>query len=77
MGSWRNAHTDFGRVPALRAIYVRPVSSLTPAYMALIDPFRRWIVYPQILHKVREQWLRLYAEPLVAPGVKARESNRS
>jgi hypothetical protein len=31
--------------------------------MALIDPFRRLIVYPQILYKVREQWLRLYAEP--------------
>lgn len=47
------------------AIYVRPVSSLTPAYMALIDPFRQWIVYPQILRKVREQWIRLYPEPSV------------
>jgi Protein of unknown function (DUF2867) len=47
------------------AIYVKPVSSLTPAYMALIDPFRRWIVYPQILHKVREQWIRIYDEPPV------------
>jgi hypothetical protein len=45
------------------AIYVKPASSLTPAYIALIDPFRRWIVYPQILRKLREQWLRLYAEP--------------
>jgi hypothetical protein len=48
------------------AIYVKPVRWITPAYMALIDPFRRWIVYPQILDKVREQWIRLYAEPLVA-----------
>jgi hypothetical protein len=47
------------------AIYVIPVSSLTPAYMALIDPFRRWIVYPQILRQVREQWIRLYVEPSV------------
>jgi hypothetical protein len=38
------------------AIYVKPVSRLTPAYMALIDPFRRWIVYPQILRKMRERW---------------------
>jgi hypothetical protein len=45
------------------AIYVKPVRWITPAYMALIDPFRRWIVYPQILDKVREQWIRLYAEP--------------
>ena len=49
------------------AIYVKPVRWITPAYMALIDPFRRWIVYPQILDKVRKQWIRLYAEPLVAP----------
>lgn len=45
------------------AIYVKPVSWITPVYMALIDPFRRWIVYPQILHKVRERWIRLYAKP--------------
>ena len=49
------------------AIYVRPGGWITPAYMALIDPFRRWIVYPQILDKVRERWIRLYAEPLVSP----------
>ena len=45
------------------AIYVRPGGWITPAYMALIDPFRRWIVYPQILDKVREQWIRFYTEP--------------
>ena len=49
------------------AIYVKPVSWITPAYMALIDPFRRWIVYPQMLDGVRSQWIRHYAEPLVAP----------
>ncbi len=49
------------------AIYVKPVRSITPACMALIDPFCRWIVYPQILHKVREQWIRLYAESPDAP----------
>jgi Protein of unknown function (DUF2867) len=45
------------------AIYVRPGGWITPAYMALIDPFRRWIVYPPILDKVREQWIRFYAQP--------------
>jgi Protein of unknown function (DUF2867) len=49
------------------AIYVKPVSWITPAYMALIDPFRRWIVYPQMLDGVRKQWIRHYAEPVVAP----------
>jgi hypothetical protein len=48
------------------AIYVRPIHLITPAYMALIDPFRRWIVYPQILHRMREQWIRFCAEPPVA-----------
>jgi uncharacterized protein DUF2867 len=49
------------------AIYVKPVRWITPVYMALIDPFRRWIVYPQMLDRVRDQWIRLYAQPLVAP----------
>ncbi len=49
------------------AIYVKPVRWITPAYMALIDPFRRWIVYPQVLSKVREQWIRLYADASVSP----------
>ena len=38
------------------AVYVRPVGRLTPAYMALIDPFRRWIVYPSLLRSVRRVW---------------------
>jgi hypothetical protein len=44
------------------AIYVKPVRWITPAYMALIDPFRRWIVYPQMLDGVRKQWIRHYAD---------------
>jgi Protein of unknown function (DUF2867) len=38
------------------AVYVRPVSWVTRAYMALIDPFRRWIVYPQLLEKTQKDW---------------------
>ena len=38
------------------AIYVKPVSRFTGAYMALIDPFRRWLVYPAILDRVRRAW---------------------
>jgi hypothetical protein len=48
------------------AIYVKPVRWFTPAYMALIDPFRQWIVYPQMLDGARKQWIRHSAEPLVA-----------
>ncbi len=38
------------------AVYVRNVGRLTPLYMALIDPFRKLIVYPSLLHSVRATW---------------------
>src|SRR5437762_4413034 len=38
------------------AVYVRSVSRFTPFYMALIDPFRRMIVYPSLLRSVRVRW---------------------
>jgi len=40
------------------AIYVKPVSRWTRLYMALIDPFRRYIVYPSLLGHVRRAWIR-------------------
>jgi hypothetical protein len=42
------------------AVYVKPVSRLSGLYMALIEPFRRFIVYPAILQRVREAWERRY-----------------
>jgi len=38
------------------AVYVRSVGRLTPVYMALIDPFRKWVVYPSLLRSVRRAW---------------------
>jgi len=38
------------------AVYVRSVGRLTPVYMALIDPFRKWIVYPSLLRSLRAAW---------------------
>ena len=38
------------------AVYVRSVGRLTRFYMALIDPFRRLIVYPSLLRSVRTTW---------------------
>jgi hypothetical protein len=32
------------------------VGFITPDYMALIDPFRRWIIYPAILNHIRAVW---------------------
>jgi Protein of unknown function (DUF2867) len=37
-------------------VYVRSVGRLTPIYMALIDPFRKLIVYPSLLRSVRTTW---------------------
>jgi hypothetical protein len=37
-------------------VYVRRVSCFTPFYMALIDPFRKMIVYPSLLRSVRARW---------------------
>jgi len=37
-------------------VYVRSVGRFTPVYMALIDPFRRLVVYPSLLRSVRVRW---------------------
>jgi hypothetical protein len=39
------------------AVYVAKASWITPVYMALIDPFRRWMVYPAMLKNIRATWL--------------------
>ncbi len=38
------------------AVYVCKAGWFTPVYMALIDPFRRWIVYPAMLKNIRAIW---------------------
>lgn len=40
------------------AVYVANASWATPIYMALIDPFRRWIVYPAMLKNIRASWAK-------------------
>lgn len=37
-------------------VYVQSVSRFTPFYLALIDPFRKMIVYPSLLRSVRARW---------------------
>ena len=43
------------------AIYVEPVGRITPLYMALIDPFRRAVVYPAILRRMHGTWRNRFA----------------
>jgi hypothetical protein len=37
-------------------VYVRNVGRFTAVYMALIDPFRKLVVYPLLLRSVRAKW---------------------
>jgi Protein of unknown function (DUF2867) len=41
-------------------VYICSVSHFTPFYMALIDPFRKLIVYPSLLHGVRARWNQVF-----------------
>jgi Protein of unknown function (DUF2867) len=43
------------------AIYVKPGGLKTRLYMALIDPFRRRIVYPAMMREMRTAWAHTYA----------------
>jgi hypothetical protein len=42
------------------AVYVRSVSRFTPIYMALIDPFRKLVVYPSLLRGVCSNWNKAF-----------------
>ena len=41
-------------------VYVRSVSRFTPLYMAVIDPFRKLIVYPRLLRSVSANWNQVF-----------------
>ena len=41
-------------------VYVQAVSRWTPLYMAAIEPFRRFIVYPAMLSRLRSAWTAAY-----------------
>jgi hypothetical protein len=43
------------------AVYVKPTSWRTPFYMAAIEPFRRWLVYPSMLRRLRAAWIGAYS----------------
>jgi hypothetical protein len=43
-------------------VYVHSVSRFTPIYMALIDPFRKLVVYPSLLRTVRAKWNKAFGK---------------
>ena len=38
------------------ATYVKPVGRITALYMRVIDPFRRWVVYPGLESWLKRSW---------------------
>jgi hypothetical protein len=48
------------------AVYVCELSWVSRAYMALIDPFRRRLVYPAILKQIQRDWVEVFQREVVA-----------
>ena len=45
-----------GRCEGRMAVYVKPRGAFGKAYMALIKPFRYWIVYPALMGQMERAW---------------------
>ena len=45
-----------GRYQGQMAVYVKPRGSLGKGYMALIKPFRHWVVYPAMMRQMEREW---------------------
>ena len=45
-----------GRYQGQMAVYVKPRGPLGKGYMALIKPFRYWIVYPALMRQIERTW---------------------
>lgn len=45
-----------GRFQGQMAVYVRPRGLLGEGYMALITPFRLWVVYPALMRRIERAW---------------------
>jgi hypothetical protein len=42
------------------AVYVLPVSWVTRPYLIAIEPFRRFLLYPAMLRRIRRAWIGAY-----------------
>ena len=47
-----------GRYHGQMAVYVKPRGRLGKGYMALIKPFRYWVVYPALMRQIERAWNR-------------------
>jgi len=66
--SW--VELDDGRYEGRMAVYVKPRGAFGHAYMALIKPFRYWIVYPALMKQMERTWNErsIPSEPLQRPA---------
>ncbi len=55
-----------GRFVVQMAVYAKPRGTMGRAYMALIAPFRHWIVYPAMMRWVERSWPQ--RKPLATPA---------
>jgi hypothetical protein len=55
-----------GRYQGQMAVYVKPRGPLGKGYMALIKPFRRWVVYPALMRQIGRAWNARMAQDLGA-----------
>jgi hypothetical protein len=46
-----------GRYEGRMAVYVKPRGAFGRAYMALIKPFRHWVVYPALMRQMERAWM--------------------
>lgn len=53
---WAPLPEQPGRHQARMAVYVRPRGPLGRLYLALIEPFRRYVVYPAMLRDLGRAW---------------------
>ena len=59
-------HPD-GNYGAQMAVYAKPRGAMGRAYMALIKPFRLFIVYPALMKVFRDNWLKHLRAVQLAP----------
>lgn len=52
-----------GHYQGQMAVYVKPRGPFGKAYMALIKPFRYWIVYPALMRQTERTWNRRVRSP--------------
>jgi hypothetical protein len=52
--SW--VELDENRYEGRMAVYVKPRGTLGKPYMALIKPFRHWIIYPALMRQMDRAW---------------------